>query len=145
MVQSTGPANAEYLRSLVLKGKKGESGVVNASQMDGQRRWLASSRWAAAAQFALTVSLIASQKEIQSLYIEDENNILMKTKDAVMTLQGVLEGKHDQVIDEALTQYQVPKDKWWSGLYKIIEGTNMKPPSHVDIIDGNSVYSFLSP
>ncbi|KAF9621642.1 hypothetical protein IFM89_025374 [Coptis chinensis] len=66
-------------------------------QQDGQRRWqLASSRWAAAAQFALGASLTSSQNDLQKLEIEDENNIQQKTKDAVITLQGVLEGKHDK-------------------------------------------------
>jgi hypothetical protein len=38
----------------------------------------------------------------------DKNNILKKTKDAVITLQGVLEGRHDRIIDETLNEYQVP-------------------------------------
>jgi hypothetical protein len=33
------------------------------------------------------------------------SNILKKTNDVVITLQGVLEGKHDRIIDETLNQY----------------------------------------
>ncbi|GMP73746.1 hypothetical protein CsSME_00031406 [Camellia sinensis var. sinensis] len=123
MVQSTGAANAQYLRSLVLSGE-GENKVEREEswQSDGQRRWLASSRWAAAAQYALAVSLTSSQNDLIQLEIADESNILTKTKDAVITLRGVLEGKHDKVIEETLNQYQVPSDRWWSSLYKMVEG-----------------------
>lgn len=122
MVQSTGAANAEYLRSLVLRGE-GDSKLERGKQVDGQRKWLASSRWAAAAQFALAVSLTSSQNDLLQLEIKDGDSILRKTKDAVITLQGVLEGKHDKAIEENLDQYQVPRDRWWSALYRMIEGT----------------------
>ncbi|KAF2317861.1 hypothetical protein GH714_041180 [Hevea brasiliensis] len=126
MVQSTGAANAQYLRSLVLGGE-GESKfrTQENKQLDGQRKWLASSRWAAAAQFALAVSLTSSHNDLQQLEIEDEDSILKKTKDAVITLQGVLEGKHDKVISESLNKYQISRDGWWSALYKMVEGLAM--------------------
>ncbi|KAG6642054.1 hypothetical protein CIPAW_09G116900 [Carya illinoinensis] len=46
----------------------------------------------------------------------------MQTKDAVITLEGVLAGRHDSNIDETLNMYQVSADRWWSSLYKVIEG-----------------------
>ncbi|OWM71292.1 hypothetical protein CDL15_Pgr011419 [Punica granatum] len=124
MVQSTGAANAQYLRSLVFGGGDEErnSGREQNRRLDGRRRWLASSRWAAAAQYALAVSLTSSQNDLQKLEIEDEDNILKRTKNAVITLQGVLEGKHDNVIEESLEQYQIPRDGWWSSLYRMVEG-----------------------
>lgn len=128
MVQSTGAANAQYLRSLVL-GEEGENRfrTQEKEQLSGQKKWLASSRWAAAAQFALAVSLTSSHNDLQRLEIEDEDSILKKTKDAVVTLQGVLEGKHDKIIDESLNKYQISRDGWWSALYKMVEGTNLIP------------------
>lgn len=123
MVQSTGSANAEYLRSLVLRDN-GEK--QREKQLDGQRRWLASSRWAAAAQFALAVSLTSSQNDLVQLEVDEgETSILKKTRDAVITLQGVLEGKHNQDIEENLEKYQVSRDRWWSSLYKMIEGKTL--------------------
>lgn len=110
------------LQSLVLGDGETRPSREEAKRQDGQRRWLASSRWAAAAQFALAVSLTSSQNDLQRLEIEDENSILKKTKDAVITLQNVLEGKHDKVIEETLDQYQVPKERWWSSLFKVVEG-----------------------
>ncbi|KAJ0083036.1 hypothetical protein Patl1_11222 [Pistacia atlantica] len=97
MVQSTGAANAQYLRSLVLEGE-GENrlGREENKRLDGQRRWQASSRWAAAAQFALAVSLTSSQNDLQR--------------------------KHNQEIEESLNQYEVSSDGWWSALYRMIEG-----------------------
>ncbi|KAM1796358.1 hypothetical protein ACFX11_036606 [Malus domestica] len=65
-----------------------------------RKRWLAS--WATASQFAVAVSLTSSQNDLQRLETEDENSILKKTKDAVITLRGVHEGKHDKEIDELL-------------------------------------------
>ncbi|CBI30983.3 unnamed protein product, partial [Vitis vinifera] len=123
MVRSTGAANAQYLRSLVF-GEDGQkkSGREEAKQLDRQKRWLASSRWAAATQFALSISLTSSQNGLQFLDVEDEMNILKKTNDAVLTLRGVLEGTHDEVIEEMLKEYQVPRDRWWSALYKMVEG-----------------------
>ena len=73
---------------------------------------------------ALAASLSASCNDLSRLKdVEDENNILLKTKDAVITLRGVLEGRHDQHIDETLDYYQVPRESWWSSLYRIVEGT----------------------
>uniref|UniRef100_A0A803QEB7 ABC-type xenobiotic transporter n=1 Tax=Cannabis sativa TaxID=3483 RepID=A0A803QEB7_CANSA len=124
MVQSTGPANADYLRSLVLGEKKNVAGRdLEHKQLINQRRWLASSQWCAAAKYALTVSLTASQKDLQQSDIEDKSNILLKTKDAVVTLQGVLEGKYEQDINDALNHFEVPRDNWWSSLYRIVEGS----------------------
>lgn len=121
MVQSTGAANAQYLRSLALEGGSGNKLEIE-KQLEGQRRWLASSRWVAAAQFALAVSLTSSHNDLVQLEVNEEDSMLKKTRDAVITLQGVLEGKHDQVIAETLDQYQVSRDRWWSSLYKMIEG-----------------------
>jgi len=120
MVQSTGAANAQYLRSLALGGDKSER--EENRHLDGQRKWLASSRWAAAAQYALAVSLTSSHNDLQRLEVEDENSILKKTKDALITLQGVLERKHDKEIEESLEQRQISPEGWWSSLFKMIEG-----------------------
>ncbi|KAL6991616.1 Canalicular multispecific organic anion transporter 1 [Sarracenia purpurea var. burkii] len=126
MVQSTGAANAQYLRSLVFSGEgENKLGREETMRLDGQRRWIASSRWAAAAQFALAVTLTSSHNDLVQLEIEDTNSILRKTKDAVITLQGVLEGKHNKVIEETLDQYHIPSDRWWSSLYKMVEGLAM--------------------
>ncbi|KAJ4703013.1 ABC transporter C family member 2-like [Melia azedarach] len=122
MVQSTGAANAQYLRSLVLGEGENKLCREENRQLDGERRWLASSRWAAAAQYALAVSLTSSHNDLQRLEVEDQNSILKRTKDAVVTLQRVLEGKHDREIEESLNQYEVSTEGWWSALYKMIEG-----------------------
>ncbi|KAG6642050.1 ABC transporter C family member 2-like [Carya illinoinensis] len=122
MVKSTGAANAQYLRSLVLRVEEENKLTRENNQVDRQRRWLASSRWAAATKFAIAVSLSSSQNDLQRLEIEDENNILKKTKDAVITLQRVLEGNNDKVIEESLDQYQISRDGWWSALYRMVEG-----------------------
>ncbi|KAL9321009.1 hypothetical protein ACSQ67_012848 [Phaseolus vulgaris] len=123
MVQSTGAANAQYLRSLALGGDNSER--QGNRHLDGQRKWLASSRWAAAAQFALAVSLTSSHNDLQRLEVEDDNSILKKTKDALITLQGVLERKHDKEIEESLDQRQISPEGWWSSLFKMIEGIAM--------------------
>ncbi|KAI4365222.1 hypothetical protein MLD38_021227 [Melastoma candidum] len=91
MVQSTGAANAQYLRSIVFGG-------------DGE------------------VSLTSSHNDLQSLDIQDESSILKRTKDAVVMLQEVMEGKHDRIIEESLSQYEVSRDGWWSALYRMAEG-----------------------
>ncbi|KAM7505799.1 hypothetical protein LguiB_004703 [Lonicera macranthoides] len=123
MVQSTGSANAQYLRSLVLGGE-GEKKLEREGYkcVDGQRRWIVSSRWTAAARFALGISLSSSQNDLVELGIEDNNNIINRTKDAVITLQGVLGGKYDKIIEESFDRYEVPRDRWWSALYKMVEG-----------------------
>lgn len=140
MVQSTGAANAQYLRSLVLGGEAENKLREENKQIDGQRRWLASSRWAAAAQYALAVSLTSSHNDLQRLEVEDQNNILKKTKDAVVTLQGVLERKHDKEIEESLNQHEVSTDGWWSALYRMIEGTYLKVPSALHISKWNLLF-----
>ncbi|XP_028090867.1 ABC transporter C family member 12-like isoform X4 [Camellia sinensis] len=123
MVQSTGAANAQYLRSLVLGGGEGENKSEGEEIFNGQqRRLVASSHWAAALQFALNVNMASSLLQPSLEMIEDENNIVKKTKDAVVTLHEVLHGKHDEVIEKALDQYQFPRERWRSALYKVIEG-----------------------
>lgn len=123
MVQSTGPANAQYLHNLVFERKENKLTREESMGLEGQRRWLAaSSQWAAATQFALSVSLTSLQDNLKGSNIQDKNDILKKTKDAVLTLQDVLEGKHDEVVDDTLQHYHVPRDRWWSALYRIIEG-----------------------
>ncbi|KAF7840257.1 ABC transporter C family member 2-like [Senna tora] len=112
MVQSTGAANAQYLRSLVIGGNKS---IQQNEHLDGQRRWLASSRWAAAAQYALAVSLTSSQNDLQRLEVEEDQSIL----------KGILDGKHDKEIEESLEQHEISRDRWWSALYRMIEGLAM--------------------
>ncbi|KAK3432700.1 hypothetical protein EUGRSUZ_D00224 [Eucalyptus grandis] len=127
MVQSTGSAHAQYLHGLVLQ-KKESSLRMEMKRLDSERRRLASSYWAAAANVALAVSL-NSNNALQILNIEDDDNssdnILKRTKDAVITLHGVLEGKHNEDIENALYHYQVPADSWWSALYKLVEGLGL--------------------
>ncbi|KAE8680581.1 hypothetical protein F3Y22_tig00111378pilonHSYRG00059 [Hibiscus syriacus] len=96
MVQSTGPANAEYLRSSVFGGEENRLSGEHATRLDGRMRWQASSRWAAAAQFAIAVSLTSSLNDLQR-------------------------ERNDEVIDDMLQQHQVPRDRWWPALYRIIE------------------------
>jgi lysyl-tRNA synthetase class I len=123
MVQSTGPANAEYLRSLVFDKKENNSNEYN-KESENRLRQLASTNWAAATQFAIASSLSSLHQHLQSPNTKDNKDILNRTKDAVITLQEVLEGKHDETIEETLTQYHVPRDRWWSTLYKVIEGNH---------------------
>jgi hypothetical protein len=118
MVQSTGPANAQYLYSLVFESKENKL-----SKRKNDHRWIDSSRWAAAAQLALVVSLTSSENGLPMLDVEDEDNILRKTKDAVIRLQDVLVGKYDEAICDTQQQSQVPQDGWWSAFYRMIEGT----------------------
>lgn len=121
MVQSTGPANAQYLRSLVVR-KDMENRAKGVQQIDGEMRWFLSSRWNAATQYALAVNLTSSVKDLQVLDSEDDNNVISKTKDAVVILQDVLMGKHDKDIEETLDQFEVPRYTWWSAFYRVIEG-----------------------
>ncbi|XVF00521.1 hypothetical protein REPUB_Repub04eG0008200 [Reevesia pubescens] len=102
MVQSTGPANAKYLHSLVFGGEENSLSIEHAMQLDGRKREQASSQWAAAAQFAVSISPTSSQIDLQRFDIGDMSNILPKTEDPVITLQDVLDGKHDKVIDNIL-------------------------------------------
>ncbi|XP_020536049.1 ABC transporter C family member 2 isoform X2 [Jatropha curcas] len=122
MVQSTGSANAQYLRSLVFEGKENKFSREETKSQDGQKRWMASSRWSAAAQFALAISLTSSYNDLQRIVIEDKDNIVNRTKDAVTTLQDVLEGKHNAEINMTLEEHELPQDRWWFSLYRIVEG-----------------------
>ena len=79
--------------------------------------------WAAAAQFSLALRLTSSQQDLQA--IADGGNgsyILQETRNAAQVLQDVLQGKHDSAIEEALVQHQVPRENWWSALFKVVEG-----------------------
>lgn len=122
MVQSTGTANAEYLRELVLREEGENKFKREPMRFNGQGNWLASSRWTAAARLAVAINLASALKDLQVAEQEDSTNIIHETRDAIVTLQGVLEGKHDEHIEETLNHYAVPRDTWWSALYRVIEG-----------------------
>ncbi|XP_027190692.1 ABC transporter C family member 12-like [Cicer arietinum] len=122
MVQSTGPANAEYLCSLVFGRTENNSNEYNNKELEIHMKQLASINWNSATQFAIATTLSSLQNHLQSPNNKDKKDILNRTKDAVTTLQEVLEGKHDESIEETLTKYHVPTDRWWSTLYKVIEG-----------------------
>ncbi|TVU14838.1 hypothetical protein EJB05_38334, partial [Eragrostis curvula] len=55
-------------------------------------------------------SLTSSHSDLLALEAAEGNNFLRRTKDAVITLQNVLEGKHNTEIEESLNQLGVPKD-----------------------------------
>lgn len=124
MVQSTGGANAEYLRSLVFR-VKGDSMQQQQQQIHGDRIF---SRWSAAAQFAISLNLASALNDLRLVEVESCSSVLKETRGAVITLQQVLEGKHDEVIEDTLNECMVPRDKWWSNLYTVIEG--MKQLQH---------------
>ncbi|XP_051136193.1 ABC transporter C family member 2-like isoform X2 [Andrographis paniculata] len=104
MVQSTGAANATHLRSLVHRRSKNHR--------------LATDHHAAARR-AVTNSL---DHLLRSEISDKDGNILSRTRDAVVTLLEVLEGKHDREIEENLRMYGVSSDGWWATLYQVIEG-----------------------
>ncbi|KAF3338928.1 ABC transporter C family member 2-like protein [Carex littledalei] len=135
MVQSTGTSNAEYLRGLVLVSEEERLKREETKRQDGRR-------WATAAQLALVTSLSSSQNEIQNLEIIDDSNIVNRTKDAVITLQNVLQGKHDSEIEDTLNQYQVPPARWWSSLYKVVEGLAMMGRLSSNRIESQSSIAF---
>ncbi|KAL8033751.1 hypothetical protein ABFX02_13G178300 [Erythranthe guttata] len=124
MVQSTGPANAEYLRGLVVRKDSEKKNMFEKRgvSFNGETRWLLSSRWNAATQYALGLNLASSVKDLEVFGSEDENNVISKTKDAIVVLQDVLTGKHDRVIEETLDQFEVPRYGWWSAFYRVVEG-----------------------
>ena len=122
--------NEKWSQSLVFGSGEERSRREEIKLQDIQRRWVASNRWAEAAQFALARSLTSSHSDLLVLEAAEGNNILRRTKDAVITLQSVLEGKHNTEIDETLNQFQVPADRWWSSLYKVIEGMVVSIHTH---------------
>ncbi|XP_073280878.1 ABC transporter C family member 12-like isoform X1 [Primulina huaijiensis] len=123
MVQSTGSANAEYLRSLVVrKNIEGRLGKEAGLQIDEQTRRLLSSCWNSATRFALALNFSSSVEDLRLFELEDDDSVLNKTKDAAVILHEVLVGKHDKVIDETLDQLEVPKYRWWSAFHRVVEG-----------------------
>ncbi|KAK7259662.1 hypothetical protein RIF29_25275 [Crotalaria pallida] len=137
MVQSTGPENAKYLCGLVFGRTENNSNEAN-NRLESHMRRLASTNWAAATQFAMAATLSSLRHHLQGPSNKENKDILDKTKDAVTTLQEVLEGKHDEEIEETLIRYHVPTDRWWSTLYKIVEGLAVLirlPPDNIQQLE----------
>ncbi|KAK7322538.1 hypothetical protein VNO77_25923 [Canavalia gladiata] len=137
MVHSTGPENAQYLCSLVFGKTENNSNEYN-KQIERYMRQLASTRWTAATQYAIATTLSSLHHQLQGPSTKDKKDFLDKTKDAVITLQEVLEGKHDEDIEESLTKYHIPSDRWWSTLYKVIEGLAVLvrlPPDNIQQLE----------
>ncbi|XP_057458600.1 ABC transporter C family member 12-like isoform X2 [Lotus japonicus] len=137
MVQSTGPANAEYLCSLVFGRTKNNSGEYNKGQ-ESHTRQLAFTHWAAATKFAIASTLSSVHNNLQKPSSKENKDFLDETKDAVTTLQEVLEGKHDEAIEETLTKFHVPTYRWWSTLHQVIEGLAILirlPPDNIQQLE----------
>ncbi|XP_060198228.1 ABC transporter C family member 12-like isoform X5 [Lycium barbarum] len=123
IVRRTGAANAQYLRNLVLNGERDQTFMEEElMHINRKRRWEVSSQWNVAAQHALATNISASLDDFQVMECQDRNNILHATKQAVVTLKDVLEGKHDKAIEEKLSCSKVPRERWWSSLVRVIEG-----------------------
>ncbi|XP_027340342.1 ABC transporter C family member 12-like isoform X3 [Abrus precatorius] len=116
MVQSTGPENAQYLCSLVFGRTENNSNECR-KEMERHMKQLASTHWTAATQFAISATLSSLQHHLQGPSNKDNKDFLDKIKDALTTLQEVLEGKHDEDIEETLTKHHLSSDSWWSTLY----------------------------
>lgn len=125
MVQSTGPENAQYLCSLVFGKTENNSNEYN-KELEHHVRQLASSHWTSSTQFAIASTLSSLHQHLQEPSSEENKDILHKTTAAVTTLQEVLVGKHDEDIEETLYKYHIPTDRWWSTLYKVIEGKHTR-------------------
>lgn len=122
MVRSTGSANAQYLKSIVL-GETDLRTDIDKMAEDKKRRWAVSARWAAAAQWALAVSMSSSLRDLEEIVdMEGGETILERARYAVQTLQDILRGQHDEAITEQLSRRQVPRQRWWSAFTRVIEG-----------------------
>ncbi|KAK4338993.1 hypothetical protein RND71_040455 [Anisodus tanguticus] len=75
-----------------------------------------------AAQYALATNISTSLNNFQVMESQDKNNIMRATKEAVVTLKDVLEGKHDKVNEDKLRCSKVPRERWWSSFLHVVEG-----------------------
>ena len=93
---------------------------------DENPSWGVSSKWAAAAQWALAVSMSSSLKALEEVTdIDADHTILEEARNAVKTLHDILHGQHDDTIAEELSRRQVPRERWWSALMRMIEGLTL--------------------
>lgn len=69
------------------------------------------------------MSLTSSHQDLQAMSeIEDSDGILGRTRDAARTLQDVLQGCHDDDIANELSRQEIPTERWWSALSRVLEG-----------------------
>ncbi|KAH7289296.1 hypothetical protein KP509_31G069200 [Ceratopteris richardii] len=122
MVESTGSANAQYLKNIVMEEVKSKAGANAISEKEIQR-WGVSAKWAAATQWALAMSMTSSLETLGEVSNGNvDHTILEEAQGAVRVLQAILQGQHDDAIDGELSRRQVPRDRWWSALGRVIEG-----------------------
>lgn len=122
MVESTGSANAQYLKSIVLDEVNSKA-KMNGLAEEKKQRWGVSAKWAAATQWALAMSMASSLQTLGEISERDgDHTILEEARGAVRTLQDILQGRHDDEITEELSRRQVPRERWWSALSRVMEG-----------------------
>lgn len=122
MVESTGAANAQYLKSIVLDEVNAKA-KANGLADEKKRRWGVSAKWAAATQWALAMSMTSSLQTLGEITNGDiDHTILEEARGAIRVLQDILQGRHDDAISEELSRRRVPTERWWSALSRIIEG-----------------------
>lgn len=125
MVQSTGAANAQFLRSIVM-GEVDIKMDIDKQADKKKRHWAACAKWATAAQWALAMTLTSSHHDLQAFAgREIGNGILGRTSEAARTLQDVLQGHHDDEIADELSRQDLPTDSWWSALLRVIQGYSL--------------------
>ena len=54
--------------------------------------------------------------------VDGNPSILERVRDATITLQAVLSGKHDEEVQLALREVGVEESTWWTALRKVIQG-----------------------
>ncbi|MCO5609705.1 hypothetical protein L7F22_063937 [Adiantum nelumboides] len=122
MVESTGSANAQYLKSIVLEEVNSKAKAIGLAD-EKRKRWGVSAKWAAATQWALAMSMMSSLQTLGEISNGDiDHTILEEARGAIRVLQDILQGRHDDGITEELVRRRVPREKWWSALSRVIEG-----------------------
>ena len=109
-----------YLQNIVM-GEADLNDDINKT-VEEEPRWQISAKWAAAAKWALAMSMSSSIRALETTETDADHTILEDARDAVKTLQDILQGQYDYTISEELSRRQVPRERWWAALMQVIEG-----------------------
>ncbi|MCO5564932.1 hypothetical protein L7F22_018602 [Adiantum nelumboides] len=120
MVESTGPANADYLKNIAM----GKSKLRVDFDKQAEEKWTSTTAkyQRTPGQRNVAMASMSSQQDLLEFAARGmAGGILERASDAARIIQEVLEGQHDNEIEDELSQQEISTGGWWSALLRAVQ------------------------
>eukprot|EP00897_Mesotaenium_endlicherianum_P010190 jgi/Mesen1/919/ME000117S00078 len=128
MVQSTGAANAKYLKR-IAKGEVGMKEVLDKPAALRKKTWkkaVGGVAFGTATKLSLKPVVQDSDLDAAEAGAAKGSSVLEGLEAAALTIQAALNGEQSSEIANELQRTGVPEDKWWISFLGLIDGLSAK-------------------